>query len=294
MDRLDRIRIFQKVADHGSFAEAARRLRLQPVAATRAVAALEKELGVTLLRRTTRWVGLTRKGADYLARTRRALTELEDAARAIREQDGTPRGQLVVTAPVMFGRMYVMSIVSNLLVTHPELAVRVILSDRVMRLAEEGIDVAIRIAKLPDSSLRASRLATVRRVWVASPGYLKKHGDPKSLSDLARHDLIHFDTDTLNKEWQRGRRTFRLGARLRSDNADASIDAAIRGLGIARLFSYQVADHIAEGRLVYVLPASDRDVVPVSVVYHHKGAPFPALKAFLAAARTYLPGCPDL
>jgi DNA-binding transcriptional LysR family regulator len=294
MDHLERIRLFQMVAECGSFAEAARKLRIQPVTTTRAVAALEKELGVTLLRRTTRSVALTRKGADYLARTRPALAELENAARAVREEDDTPRGQLVVTAPVLFGRMYVMSIVSNLLSTHPELAVRVILSDRVMRLAEEGIDVAVRIARLPDSSLRATRLATVRQVWVASPSYLSKRGAPKVLADLSKHDLIHFDTVTLNKEWRKGRKTLRLEPRLRTDSADASIEAAMQGLGIARLFSYHVASHVARGQLVYVLPKLDREAVPVSAVYQYRGAPSAGLKAFLAAARAELPGCPEL
>lgn len=294
MDSLDRLRIFQRVAEYGSFAESSRRLCIQPVSATRAVAALEKELGVLLLRRTTRSVALTKKGADYLARTRHALAELEDAARAAREQDGVARGQLVITAPVLFGRMFIMAIVSSLLSSHPELAVRVMLSDRVMRLAEEGIDVAVRIARLPDSSLKATRLATVRQVWVASPSYLSKRGLPKSLADLASHDLIHFDTVTLNREWRHGARQLRLTPRLRTDNADASIEAAIQGLGIARLFSYHVADHVAAGRLVHVLPKSDREGVPVNAVYQNRGAQSSALKAFLAAARAGLPGCPEL
>jgi DNA-binding transcriptional LysR family regulator len=190
MDRLDRIRIFQMVAEVSSFAEAARKLRIAPVAASRAVAALEKELEVTLLRRTTRSVSLTRQGADYLARSRRALAELDDAARAIHGEDAHPRGQLVVTAPVLFGRMYVMPIVAGLLSNHPELSLRVILSDRVMRLAEEGIDVAVRIARLPDSALRATRLATVRQVWVASPSYLAKRGVPAALEDLGSPGVV--------------------------------------------------------------------------------------------------------
>src|SRR5579883_1006003 len=155
------------VADLSSFAEASRKLRITPVAASRAVAGLERDLGVPLLRRTTRSVRMTQQGADYLARTRRALAELDDAARAVREEDAKPRGQLVVTAPVLFGRMYVMPIVASLLSQNPELSVRVVLADRVMRLAEEGIDAAVRIARLRDSGLRAARLATVQQVWVA-------------------------------------------------------------------------------------------------------------------------------
>jgi DNA-binding transcriptional LysR family regulator len=294
LDRLDHIRIFQVVADHASFAEAARQLRITPVAASRAVAALEKELEVTLLRRTTRSVKLTKQGADYLARSRRALSELDDAARAIRGDDAQPRGQLVVTAPVLFGRMYVMPMVASLLSKHSELSVRMILADRVMRLTEEGIDVAVRIAHLPDSALRAVRLATVRQVWVASPAYLAKHGLPTALEDLANHNLIHFDTVTLNRGWRRGQKTIRVEPRLRTDNAEASIDAASQGLGIARLFSYHVTRHVAEGKLVEVLASHNREFVPVSLVYQSNRIQSAGIKAFLAAARAALPGLPEL
>lgn len=294
MDRLDRIRIFQMVADHTSFAEAARRLQIPSVAASRAVAALEKELGVTLLRRTTRSVGLTKQGADYLARSRRALAELDDAARALRGEDAHPRGQLVVTAPVLFGRMYVMPMVAGLLSSHPELSLRVILVDRIMRLAEEGIDVAVRIGDLPDSALRAARLATVRRVWVATPDYLTKRGVPASLADLVHHDLIHFDTVTLNEGWRPGQGAKRVEPRLRTDNAEASIEAALKGLGIARLLSYHVGNQVAEGKLVRVLPENEREAVPVNLVYQSNRIQSAALKAFMAAARAALPNCPEL
>ena len=294
MDRLERIRIFQMVADQSGFAAAARKLQIAPVAATRAVAGLEKELGVALLRRTTRSVGLTKQGADYLARSRRALAELDDAARAVREEDSKPRGQLVVTAPVLFGRMYIMPIVANLLSHNPELSLRVVLADRVMRLAEEGIDAAVRIARLRDSGMRAARLATVRQVWVASPHYLAKRGLPTTLADLAHHDLIHFDSVTLNRTWQRNKGFLKIEPRLRTDSPDASIEAAIQGLGIARLFSYAVARQIAEGRLVYVLPNSERDAVPVSVVYQASRLKSAGIRAFVSAARAALPGCPEL
>ena len=294
MDRLDRIRIFQMVAEVGSFAEAARKLRVAPVAASRAVAALERELEVTLLRRTTRSVGLTKQGADYLARSRRALAELDDAARSVRGEDARPRGQLVVTAPVLFGRMHIMPIVAGLLSKHPELSLRVILADRVMRLAEEGIDVAVRIAHLPDSALRATRLATVRQVWVASPDYIVRRGVPAALEDLRNHDLIHFDTVTLNKGWGQGQRAIHVEPRLRTENAEASIEAAIQGLGIARLFSYHVTRQVAEGNLVRVLPNSESEPIPVSLGYQGNRLQSAGLKAFVAAARAALPGRPEL
>jgi DNA-binding transcriptional LysR family regulator len=190
--------------------------------------------------------------------------------------------------------MYVMPIVASLLSQNPELSVRVVLADRVMRLAEEGIDAAVRIARLRDSGLRAARLATVRQVWVASPAYLAKRGSPSTVGDLARHDLIHFDTVTLNRAWRRNQKSLRIEPRLRTDNADASIEAAIHGLGIARLFSYHVAQHVTEGKLVYVLSNTEGETVPVSVVYQASRLKSAGIRAFLGAARVALPGCPDL
>lgn len=294
MDRIERIRVFQMVADQSSFAEAARRLRIAPVAATRAVAALEKELGVRLLRRTTRSVALTDQGVEYLARSRRALDDLADAERSIRGEDAAPRGVLVVTASVMFGRLHVMPIVTRMLRDYPELSVRLVLHDRVARLAEEGIDVAVRIAHLPDSALRALPLATVRQVLVASPDYLARRGHPKTQDELANHDIIAFDSATLNTESKRSGTEGRLAPRFLTNSVDATIDAAVQGFGIARLFSYHVAQQIAGGKLIHVLPDAVQESVPVSLVYQARRQPAPSLKAFLVRARTMLPGCPAL
>jgi len=178
MDRFEALKTFVAVADHRSFAEAARRLRISPTAASRAIADLEEALGVTLLRRTTRAVGLTPEGAAYLDRCRIALDELDDAERSLRGENAEPRGELIVTAPVVFGRMHILPIVTKLLRAHPQLDVHLILVDRVIRLVEEGIDVAVRIADLSDSSLHAIRVAEVRRVLVASPAYLAERGVP--------------------------------------------------------------------------------------------------------------------
>ena len=190
--------------------------------------------------------------------------------------------------------MYVVPILTGLLSNHPELSARAILVDRVMRLVEEGVDVAVRIAHLPDSALQAVRLAPVRKVWVVGPHYLAKRGIPAVLKDLMDHDLIHFDTVTLNRGWRQGHRAMQVEPRLRTDSADASIEAAIQGLGIARLFSYQVRRLVAEGKLVLVLSESERETVPVSLVYQANRVQSAGLKAFLAAARTALSGCPEL
>lgn len=294
MDRLDRIRIFHAVADRASFAEAARHLNISPVSASRAVAALEEELGVQLLRRTTRSVGLTEEGGDYLGRSRHALAELEDAARAVRGEDSRPRGLLVVTAPLIFGRMHVMPIVAGLLRDHPGLTVRLSLIDRMVRLVEEGVDIAVRIAHLPDSALRAAQIAGTRRVLVASPDYLARRGMPAAPSDLPAHDLIAFDTFTQNGEWRLGETSVRVEPLLATNSVEGAIEAALRGLGITRLFSYQVAAYLAEGRLVRLLADYEPDNVPVSLVYQANRQLSANIKGFIAAARAALPGCPLL
>lgn len=294
MDRLDHIRIFQAVADRSSFAEAARHMRISPVAASRAVAALEEELGVRLLRRTTRSVSLTEEGGDYLARSRHALAELEDAARAIRGEDARPRGLLVVTAPEMFGRLHIMPVIAGLLRDHPGLTVRLTLIDRMVRLAEEGVDVALRIAHLPDSALRAVQIAGVRRVLVASPDYLAQRREPLAPADLQQHELIAYDTFTPSGEWRLGGSAVRVEAHLSTNNIEAAIDAAVRGLGITRILSYQVAKLLAEGRLVRLLPDWEPETIPVSLVYQAHRHQSANIKSFIAAVRAALPGSPML
>lgn len=294
MDRIDRIKIFQMVADHASFAEAARKLRIQPVAATRAVAALEEDLGVKLLQRTTRFVSLTEQGMEYLQRTRRILEELDDAARVVRGEDGSPRGSLVVTAPVLFGRVHVMPIITKLMLAYSDLSIRLILDDRIVRLAEEGIDVGIRIAHLPDSSLRAAAIATVCSVLVASPEYLAKHGTPQDPDELSNHALITFDSATLNAEARRRPGEGKRIPRFLTNSVDATLEAALCGVGIARVFSYHVSQHIAEGKLVHVLPQANSEAVPVSVIYRAGRQPSPNVRTFLAAVRAALPDCPAL
>src|SRR3974377_150391 len=202
MDRLEALKTFVTVADHRSFAEAARRLRISPTAASRAIANLDEALGVTLLRRTPRSVGLTPEGAAYRERCRIALDELDDAERSLRGENAEPRGESIVPARVVCRRMHILPIVTKLLRAHPQLDVHLILVDRVIRLVEEGIDVAVRIADLSDSSLHALRVAEVRRVLVASPAYLAEQGVPAHVSDLLKHDLIAFDNFALNSQWR--------------------------------------------------------------------------------------------
>lgn len=284
------LKVFVAVADKASFVEAARSLRISPTAATRAIAALESSLGVTLLRRTTRAVSLTADGVAYLERCRHALDELDDAARSLRGENAEPRGLLVVTAPILFGRMHVRPIVSQLLCAHPKLDVRLTLTDRVVRLVDEGVDVAVRIAELSDSSLHALRLGEVRRVLVASPDYLAARGTPATIAALRDHDLIAFDNFSRNGEWRfagPGHAVIRFRPRLLTNSIDAAIDAAIDGLGFARALSYQVMRHVADRRLALVLDDLAPPAAPVSILYQGNRQRSPNVRAFVETAKRY-------
>jgi DNA-binding transcriptional LysR family regulator len=290
LDRLTSLRTFVLVAEHRSFAEAARRLHMSPTAASRGVAELERSLGVLLLRRTTRSVGLTPEGSSYLDRCRRILDELEDADRLMRGENATPGGLLLVTAPVVFGRMHILPVVNALLRKHQALKVQLSLSDRVVRLVEEGQDIAVRIADLSDSALHAIRLAEVRRVLVASPAYLDAHGEPSEVAHLHDHSLIVFEAFAPNQEWRftaTGRPAIRCEPRLLTNSVEASIDAALDGLGIARALSYQVQEHVRAGRLRYVLKAFEPSAIPVNLVFQANRRRSPNVAAFIAAAQDY-------
>lgn len=245
-------------------------------------------LGVALLRRTTRSVALTPEGATYLERCRRALEEPDDAARSIRGESAEPRGLLIVTAPVMFGRMHILPVVTRLLRAHLALEVRLILTDRFVRLVDEGVDVAVRIGELADSSLHALRVGEVRRTLVASPAYLAARGEPQCAADLSGHDLIAFEALSLNGEWRFGptlQIAVRLEPRLATDSVEAAIEAAIDGIGIARTLNYQTDHHVAAGRLRTVLQSIEPPAWPVNLVYQANRLRSPNVRAFLDEAR---------
>ena len=192
MDRLDSMRVFVAVAEQQGFAAAARRLGLSAPSVTRAVAALEERIGGPLLQRTTRALRLTEAGARYLADCKRILAEIDDAEASAAGSHRDPKGQLGITAPVMFGRMHVAPLLLDFLDRHPLVTARLLLLDRVVDLLEEGLDVALRIAHLPDSALHAVRVGAVRRVVCAAPGYLRRNGVPERPADLASHSAITF------------------------------------------------------------------------------------------------------
>ncbi len=275
MDRLQTLTVFARVAEEGGFAAAARRLDMSAASVTRAVSALEARLGARLLHRTTRSVRLTEAGARYLADIRPILAELDEADRHAAGAHAEPGGRVTVSASVLFGRMKVAPILLDLLDRYPRLSVAAVFVDRVVQLFEEGVDIAVRIAELPDSSLTAIRVGGVRRVLCASPGYLAARGRPRTPADLADHDTIDFIHMTAAGEWSLDdggqSRRFRPRPRFLANNADATIAAAVAGRGITRVLSYMIAPQLAAGALELVLEDFEPAAVPVHVVHKESG-----------------------
>jgi len=271
MDRLETMRVFVAVAEEQGFAPAARRLSLSPPAVTRAISALEEHLGTRLLQRTTRVVRLTEAGTGYLADCRRILGEIEQAEASAASNQTEPRGQLVVTAPLTFGRMFVAPLVLDFLARYPQVSARMLLDDHVVDLVEAGIDVGVRIAHLPDSSLTAARVGTVRRVVCASPAFLAAHGTPRKPADLASLDAVVFAQGAAQQEWTfgsgRAAETVSLRSRFAVNGADVAIAAAVAGRGIARVLSYQIGPEVRAGKLKVVLTGFEPPPIPVSVVH---------------------------
>jgi DNA-binding transcriptional LysR family regulator len=271
MDRFRSIQVLIAVAEEEGFAPAAKRLGMSPPAVTRAVAALEEHLGVHLFRRTTRVVRLTEVGARFLADSRRILEELAEAEASAAGAHSALRGQIAVTAPSMFGRLFVAPIAIDFLARHPEVGVRTLLVDRVVDLLEEGIDVAVRIAHLPDSSLTAIQVGSMRHVVCAAPSYLVDHGVPKKPADLLRMEAIDFSFSVPQRQWAfplGGRtRIVRPPARFFASSAEVAVAAAVAGQGIARLLAYQVEQEVRAGTLQIVLADYEPLPIPVHVVH---------------------------
>ena len=290
MDRLQTLEMFVAVAGEGGFAAAARKLGSSPPAVTRGIAALEARLGTALFHRSTRAVALTDAGAAFLGEARRLLAELADAERAVRGVQADPRGQLYLTAPVMFGRLHVLPVVDALLVEHGELMVRMMLIDRNVRIVEEGIDVAVRIGPLADSSLKAVRVGAVRQMLVASPAYLARRGAPATIADLSGHDIVGMEGPRTTNEWQlaSGRWRFDRRPRLSVNTVDAAMAAAEAGRGIANLLSYQVAGAVDAGRLVALLPHEVPPPLPVHLLFEPSRAALPSVRRFVDAMKMRL------
>lgn len=270
MDRLDAVTVFVAVAEQQSFAAAARKLERTPAVVTRAVADLEKSLRSRLFNRTTRSVSLTEAGQLYLERARTLLAanaEFEGAT----PDDPEPSGVLNITAPVNFGRQHLMPLVWAFMEKYPRIDARVLLLDRVVSLVEEGIDVALRYGKLPDSSLRATRVFTVKTTVYASPSYIARHGAPATPSELIHHTTIStWSLNPIPERWTfqgtEGVSHVTVKPRLVINTTEAAADAAANGLGLAYLISYQAAQYVAAGRLVEVLPEYSVGQIPFHIV----------------------------
>jgi DNA-binding transcriptional LysR family regulator len=266
--------VFVAVAEEQGFAHAARRLGLSPPAVTRGVAALEQQLGVKLLQRTTRIVRLTDAGARYLLDCKRLLAELKDAEQAVSGAQGELRGQVSITASVMFGRMFVAPLLLEFLERNPKVTARAVLVDRVVDLIEEGLDVGVRIAHLQDASFTAIRVGSVRRVVCASPAFLKKHGVPRTPRDLADCPSIAFSSDRAAPAWSfevgKGTVSVRPRSRLLVNSAEVAAQAAADGSGVTRALSYQVASELKAGRLRVILSEFEPKPIPIHVV-HREG-----------------------
>src|SRR5271167_3903745 len=254
MDRIDAMQVFVAVADLRGFAPAARKHALSPSAVTRLIAALEERLGARLLQRTTRSVTLTDAGARYLERARRILADVEEAEIAAEGERARPSGRLVISAPVGFGRLHVSPVLTTYLKRYREVSAELRLQDRMINLVEEGIDLAVRIGHLADSSLVARHVGEMRRIVVASPGYLKAHGEPKMPEALDSHATIQFGAAP---EWrfEKEGRAIRVTPtpRVVTNSAGAALQYAGAAGGLTRVMAYQAADAIKRGRLKIVL-----------------------------------------
>lgn len=288
MDRILEMTAFVAVAEGHSFSAAAKKLGLSPPTITRTVSALEDRLGAPLLVRTTRSVRLTDAGRQFLEDSRRILAEIVEAEQAAAGAQVVARGALRMTAPVLFGEMFVLPLLREFLSLHPQLTAQLIMLDRVVNIVEEGIDIALRIGRFDDSGLQSIELGSVRRMLVASPGYLAAHGTPRQLADLRLHRLTMSAGHSASHEWN-----FGTGAAATSVHVEptltvstlrAAIDSAREGWSITRVLSYQVHDDLRAGRLAGVLEELEPPPLPVCLVFPQSRRPSARLMAFIDLA----------
>lgn len=276
MDRLEAMTVFAAIVDGGSLSAAGRKLGVPLATVSRKLTDLEAYLKTRLITRSTRKLVLTDAGRDYLAACRQILEQVDEAERTAAGAYANVRGQLVVAAPIVYGRLHVVPVVAEFLEQHPEIDIQLRLGDRNVNLIEEHVDVALRIGTLPDSGLVATQVGAIRRVVCASPDYLLRFGTPLAPDDLAAHSCISFDgleaatawtfVGKDGEKWQ-----VAIHSRLTVTTADAAIAASTLGLGLTRVLSYQVADALGDGRLVRVLGDHEPPAVPASLIYPGRG-----------------------
>ena len=285
MNRLDSMAVFVEVVEMGSLSAASRKLKMPLPTVSRKISELESHIKTRLLNRSTRKLTLTDAGKTYLPACKRILEDVGEAERAASGEYSAPTGELIITAPIVFGRLHVVPITTEFLKAYPDVHVRLVLGDRSFNLLEDHIDLAVRIGELPDSNLIATRVGMIRQVVCASPEYFAKRGAPKRPQDLAKHDCITFaglmSPDAWNFKADRSDLTVPIRSRLVVNMAEAAIDAAIRDTGVTRVLSYQIEKAMQAGSLVVVLKKFEPAPVPVSLVYTGQRLLPLKLRAFL-------------
>lgn len=271
MNRLESMRALLAAVDAGSLSAAGRELGMPLATVSRKITALETQLKARLLTRSTRKLTLTDTGRAYVAACRRILDDVLEAERAAIGEYSAPRGALVVTAPIVFGRLHVLPVICDFLRAYPEVNVRLALSDSVVNIVEDRVDLALRIGKLPDSSLVATSLGTVRRVVCASPAYLAECGVPRHPHDLRSHQCISFELQSAADAWRfrvdSQELTVPIRSRLIVTTAEAAVDAAIAGAGVIGVLSYQVQRAVNARQLELLLESFEPAPMPVSFLY---------------------------
>jgi DNA-binding transcriptional LysR family regulator len=298
MDRLDAMSILVAAIEAGSLSAASRRLGTPLATVSRKVSELEAHLKTRLLNRSSRQLTLTDAGRSYLSACKRILEDVGEAERAASGEYRAPRGDLIISAPIVFGRLHVLPIAMEFLRAYPEIDIRFLLADRIINLLEDHVDLAVRIGDLPDSSLVATRIGAIRRVVCGSPAYFAARGTPKDPGDLAMHDCVTFEGLMSPTAWSFGTakspRSVRIHSRLVVNTAEAAIDAAAAGVGVTRVLSYQIASALRDGALAVVLEEFEPGPSPVSLVYTGERMLPLKLRAFLDFAaprlKARLPG----
>jgi DNA-binding transcriptional LysR family regulator len=285
MDRIEAMSTLLAAVEAGSLSAASRKLGMPLATVSRKVSELEAHLRTKLINRTSRRLTLTDAGRSYVARCKRILEDLEEIERAAAGEYVVPRGDLVLTAPIVFGRLHMLPVVAEFLNAYPDINIRIVLTDRVMNLHEDAVDVAVRIGTLPDSSLIATRVGTIRQVVCGSPDYFATKGTPKSPEELRDHDCVTFDGLISPVDWKfvidGSPATVTVHSRLVVNTAEAAIDAAIMSVGVTRVLSYQATDAMRLGKLALALEEFEPVPWPVSLVYAGQGLLPLKVRAFL-------------
>jgi DNA-binding transcriptional LysR family regulator len=285
MDKFGSMSVLLEVVAAGSLSAASQKLRMPLATVSRKISELERHLQTQLFIRSRKQLTLTASGDAYVAACRQILEEIEEAERLATGEYSAPKGDLVITAPIVFGRLHLLPIVASFLKAYPDIFIRLVQSDRVISILDEHLDLALRIGDLPDSTLKAIKLGVVRRIACASPGYLATRGVPKTPNDLAAHDLVTFEGLASPDSWAiwggKTSEAIPVRSRLIVNTAEAAIDAAIAGLGVTRVLSYQVMKAVRSGELTMVLQEFESSSAPVSLIFNGSGRIPLKLRAFI-------------